>query len=91
MTVRILRQQHGSISPLFVKCSESFLNLHTLEFGRWVEDTTMAPLKGPFEGVKLPQIKNLFNFPAFAPHQIHSCWKEWCACPGLARDNGRSY
>ena len=71
MTVHIPGQQHGSISPLFVKCLESLPNLHTLEVGRWAEDTTTTPLKKALQGVKLPQIKTLIIPPAAHPLLQH--------------------
>ena len=45
-------------SPPFVKCLESFPNLHTLLMGCMDESGT-TPLEKALKGVKLPQIRTL--------------------------------
>ena len=44
--------------PPFVKCLESFPNLHTLLVG-CVDESITTPLEKALKGVKLPQIKTL--------------------------------
>ena len=56
--------------PLFVKCLESFPNLHTLSIVS-VGDYITAPLKNALEGIELPQIKSLILPPAAYPLLQH--------------------
>ena len=56
--------------PLFIKCLESFPNLHTLSIAS-VGDYITAPLKNALEGIELPQIKSLILPPAAYPLLQH--------------------
>ena len=66
------RRWNGSFSPLFVKCLKSLPNLHTLEVGKWADDTTTAPLKKALRRVKLPQVKTLI-IPTAAHPLLRHC------------------
>ena len=78
-------QWNGSFSPLFVKCLKSLPNLHTLEVGKWADNTTTAPLKKALGRVKLPQIKTLIIPPAAHPLLRHCHDVEEIVCVTMTK------
>ena len=65
--------------PPFVKCLESFPNLHTLLIA-CVDDSITTPLEKALKGVKLPQIKTLILSLAAHPLLQHCCNVEEVVC-----------